>query len=217
MTWKFWKLFNAAHAAKEVAMGDNNAANPPAQSGGLNEEQVTSIFEKIVTKQLQPLAATIQGITETQKSQAESLGKLTDGLKAIESTAGKGAKPDEIAKLVADQLKAQQDQQAQQAAASTKKADVRKRVVEAKLKGVPDSLLASLPDTDDEKVLTEAADSLRKTIEGLPGVKLADVGGVSKEGGAAAGSDTTAKITPANSGLAPGVAAYADSLKIPGK
>lgn len=177
MNWKFWKFFNGADAPKEVAMGDNNAATPPAQSGGLTEEQVTSIFEKIVTKQLEPLAKTIQGITETQKTQAENLGKLTEGFKSVEASAGKGAKPEEIAKLVADQVKAMQTQDAANAAATAKKADVRKRVVEGKLKGVPDALLGSLPDTDDEKVLTEAADALRKTLESLPGAKLPDIGG----------------------------------------
>jgi hypothetical protein len=193
-------------------MSDNNGATPPAASGGLSKDDVQKLVADALSQALGPIGKTLTALADGQKSLVESNAKLTDGLKAVQESAGKGAaKPEDVAKLVADQLAAQQVKKAEADAAGAKKADVRKRVVEAKLKGVPAELLGSLPDTDDEKALGEAADGLRKQIESLPGVKLPDIGGVSKDGGATPGAAAEAQAK-AGSGflkMAPGIPAAA--------
>jgi hypothetical protein len=201
------RFFTPATAGEtEIAMSDTpTTATPPAASGGLSESQITKIIGDVVAQAIKPIGELVGKLSEGQKAQGEAIGKLSQGVK-----------PDDVAKAVADQLASHQATQATAAAASQKKADLRKKVIETHLKGVPDTLV-NLPDTDDEAALTAAATALRKTLEGLPGVKLPNVGGVSNDGGATPAAGVTAdKYTPANSGLSAGVAKYASGLKLPG-
>ena len=101
-------------------------------------------------------------------------------------------------------------------AAKATKAEIRKKVIAARLPGVPEALI-NLPDSDDEKTLNEAADKIRGDIEKMPGVKLADVGGVAKDGGTTPANPSQApKFTPANSDLSAGAAKFASEMKLPG-
>lgn len=182
-------------------MGDapNPTATPPATSGGLTKEDVAALF----TEALKPFATVITQLTEGQKALQEAAKTATSGLKA-----------DDVAKLVATQLAAHQEAQAASTAKSQAKSALREKVIAAKLPGVPKGVLASLPDTEDEAVLTAAAEALRKDLEGLPGVKLADIGGAAKDGGTTPAKETP-KAIGANSGLASGTAKFASEIKLP--
>lgn len=164
----------AVAGESESTMSESSTqATTPAASGVLTLEQVQ-----------QAIAAALAPVTETITKLGESQVKLQEGLDGVAKTASASAvNPEELAKLVNEQLATQAKTQAEADAANAGKKALRQKVVEARLKGVPESLLATLPDTADEAALTAAADGLRKTLEALPGVKLEDVGGVANEGG----------------------------------
>jgi predicted component of type VI protein secretion system len=197
-----------AMAGKESAMSKETeaTATPLAPSGGMSRDEAKALF----TELLSPVA-------ESLKSLNEGHTKLADGLKHVQESAGKAASSEAVAKLVTDQLTKHQADQAASSAASQKKIDARNKAIETHLKGVPASLV-NLPDTDDENVLKEAASTLRKTIEGLPGVKLADIGGAGNDGGTPPGTATkaaeqaSARYTEKNTGLSEGACNYRNSL-----
>jgi hypothetical protein len=159
---------------KEVTVSDTpNTATPPATSGG------PSLTKADLEALLKPLAETISGVVKTvealggnHKALAESVAKISQGIKA-----------EDVAGLVTKQLAEHQAKAQADAAKAGAKADLRKKVIAARLPGVDESLLASLPDTEDEKALTDAANTLRGTIEKSFGKKFDDVGGAAKDGG----------------------------------
>jgi hypothetical protein len=140
---------------------------------------------KPVTDQVGQLAEAVKPVGALVKT-VEDLGKnvnvVADTLAKLPPAGASGTKPEEIAKLVGQEVARLQTEKATAEAANTKKAEVQKKVIDTRLKGVPASLIR-LPDTDDEKVLTEAADKIRGEIETGFKMKLDDVGGASKEGG----------------------------------
>ena len=146
------------------------------------------------------------------KSLSEGHRSLTESIAQIPAA----TKPDDVAKLVREQIAAQQAASAQATASQAAKSAVREKVVGLHLKGVPESFLKLLPDTADEAALVAAATAIRADVEKLPGVKLADVGGVAKDGGSTAGTGAaTPQYTPANTGMSDGMAKYASSIELP--
>lgn len=175
-------------------------ANPPATSGGISEERLQAMLDAAVGRATKPLQ--------------EKIDTLSTALQSVQESAGKTPKAEDVAKLVSDQLAKQQADKAAADASSAKKSEARKKVIEARLKGVPEALI-NLPDTDDEAALTAAADNVRKSIEGLPGVKIADVGGTANDGGKTPAAEPPPKYTPGNSGLTEGQATLANAIKLP--
>lgn len=180
-------------------MGDTTTttATPLANSSGITEEALQRVLGQAVTAAV-----------------AAAVKPLNEQIAQLQEAQSKAPTADALAKQIQDGLTAQQKAAADAAAVTQAKTSARQKVIDAKLKGVPDSLLGSLPDTADEAALSAAADALRKTLESLPGVKLSDVGGASKDGGAAAGS-SAARITSTNSGLTDGQAKFANEIKLP--
>src|SRR3954470_9508589 len=103
---------------------------------------------KTVTDQVGQLAEAVKPVGALVK-QVEDLGKnvgvVADTIAKL-PPAGAGTKPDEIAKLVKDQLAAEQATAATANEAKAKKDAARQKIIDAKLKGVPASLI-TLPDT----------------------------------------------------------------------
>lgn len=164
-------------------MSDESKTTPPA--GGLSEAQLASA-----------LTAALKPTQDLIAQQAKQIEALTQNQKALQESAKTPAlKAEDLAKAIGEQLDTRQKAQATETAKSQAKEALRAKVVAARLPGVPKGLLAALPDTDDEAALTTAADALRKEIESVPGVKLADVGGAAKDGGTtpAAAAQATGK------------------------
>lgn len=175
------------------------SATPPATSGGLTKEDV----QAIIADALKPLA-------ENQKILADTLAKLPPAAKEPEKKDGE-VKPltaEDVARIVAEQVKTARETDAQAAA----KQAARQKVIDAKLKGVPAEFLASLPDSADEKELTAAADKIVARVGELK-IALPDVGGASKDGGTTASQPAT----PANKApfLTEGEAKFAAGIKLP--
>lgn len=154
------------------------SATPPATSGGLSKDDVL----KIVGEALSPVTGTLKELAAGQKTLAESLSKVPAP-----------TKPEDVAKLVTDQLAAHNKAQQEATAKNEVKAAARKKIVDTQLKGVPESFLKLLPDTEDEKILAEAAAAIRKDVQALPGVKLPDVGGATADGGTTPSTQAPAK------------------------
>lgn len=179
------KSSTPADAGKEVAMSDQTTANPPAASGGVTLEQLKTFFGEAMKPISEGISALQKGyatLTETSKAHAEAISKIPQS-----------AKPEDVAKLVTEQLTAQNKAQADAQAKAAARAELVKGVAAAKLPGVPASFLKLLPDTDDETALEKAADELRASFNGM-GAKLADVGGAASS--AANGGTTPAASQP---------------------
>jgi hypothetical protein len=169
-----------ANAGEGVAMSDNNTAPPPAANGGLSKEDVAAMVKESVTA----------AVTEAVKPLQEANAGLQAELAAFKESLGK-TNVDELVKAATAKLAADQQAVADAQAAAAKKSDVRKKVISKELPGVSDAFLGTLPDTDDEAKLTEAAVALRGTIEKDFGKKLGDIGGASRDGGQAAASSAS--------------------------
>jgi len=153
-------------------------ATPPASSGGMTSEQIAKIVKDTVTA---TVADALKPITTRMDELGNNVNTVADTLAKLPPSSN--VKPEDVAKLVTDQLNQQAEAKATADAATTKKAEIRQKIIDTQLKGVPASLISSLPDTDDEAKLTAAAEAIRKDIAALPGVKLPDIGGVNKDGG----------------------------------
>lgn len=142
------------------------------------------------------------------------LGEIERNHKVLADTIEKTPTLEKLDELVAGGVKKTLEAQQATAAAASKKADVRKRVVDAELKGLtPEQLeILNLPDTDDEAALTAAAKKAATVLNAAN--KPADVGGAGKDGGTPPGKDGGAAPKPA-SNLTPGQAKLAAGIKLP--
>lgn len=141
------------------------------------------------------LQAQVAELTSKLTGAEKALAEVSAKLAAAEKALAEAPKAEDIAKAEREkiaaeqkaaaeaQAKAEQEKAAAEAAAA-KRAEARKKVVAEKLAGVPEGLI-NLPDTDDEKALTEAAEKLRGEIAKI--AKLPDLGGAGAEGGTPAG------------------------------
>ena len=182
-------LFRRAPAAaggKESAMADPIKPETPAgQQSGVDQEAM----QKAVNAAVQ--AAVQDAVAQAVKPLAEQVAAQAKPITA-----------DDVAKLVGEQFKSR-DQAAAKAAG--KKALIDK-ITKEKLGGDAD-LAALLPDTEDEAALSKAADTLAAKTK-----PKGDFGGADKGGGSLPGPGSPA---PANPHLSPGVAKFADSIKLP--
>lgn len=161
----------------------------------------------------------VKPIADNQKVIADTLAALPPAKKEEKpadaaAAAGKALTVEDVGKVVAEAIKADRTAQSQATAASEAKTAARNRVIEAKgLKNLDPLLLAGLPDSEDEAALNGAADKIVAAAN-KAGIKLADVGGVKKDGG-----DTSTAAAPAKlgvgSGLTAGQQSLANSIKLP--
>jgi hypothetical protein len=193
-------------AGKESDMAeeakDNATVTPPATSGGITKEQL----DAAIAGALGTVNKAIESLTANQKILSDTIaGQKVLSAEDVQTLIGKGLK-EGLSAEVEKTLKAKGEADA---AAAAKKA-LRDKVIGEKLKGVPASLI-NLPDSDDEKVLGEAADKLAAELNAF--AKPADQGGAAKDGGKTPGETQTAAKTIG--GMTDGAAAYAASLKQP--
>jgi len=155
-------------------MADTTGTPPAAANAG--NVDLGAILKDI---QVQTTAA----IAEAIKPFATQLADLQKGQQAVQEAVGKAIKAEDVQKAVAEAVKAQ----TAAGAVDAKKQAARQAVIAAKLKDVPEEFLAKLPDTDDPKALSEAADAIVTRVNDVMKPKLPDVGGAGKDGGTAAG------------------------------
>jgi hypothetical protein len=159
----------------------------------LKKEVATLIAESVkpVTDQVGQLAEAVKPVTALVKSVEDlttNVETVADTLSQLPPAAAKDAgkedgKPkaltlEDLTKV----LDARDQAKAGDASKAQAKAALRDKVIAAKLPGVPKSVLAALPDTEDEAALTTAADALRKDLDAA-GIKPADTKGAGGDGG----------------------------------
>jgi len=165
-------------------MADTTGTPPAAANAGTNAVDLGAIL-----KELQ--AQTAAAIAEAIKPFTTQLADLQKGQQAVQDAVGKAIKPDDVQKAVAESLKAQTAAAAVTAEVKAKKDAARAKAVEAAgIAKLDPTLLASLPDTDDEKSLTDAATKIAAAANALKSSALPDVGGTNREGGTPAGAGT---------------------------
>lgn len=164
---------------------DNTTATPPATSGGNDE--------------IAELRALVAQVAEDQKR----LGESVAGIAPLSA--------DDVKKIVAEDAARRRVADEADAAARAKKAEARAKVIAARLAGVPEGLI-HLPDSDDEAVLTAAAEKLAAQINAL--AKPGDQGGAAGEGGKTPAEQKPAAGAPLG-GMSAGAAAFAAGLKAP--
>lgn len=183
-----------------------NPSAPAGQSGGQSGAIDVAAMIKSVTQQVtQAVSQQIADITKNQQVLADTLAEVQK--KAAESPApAKGITPEEVSKLVAEQLKTR-DEAAQKTAG---KQALRDKIAKEKLGGDAD-LAALLPDTDDEAQLAKVADTLAAKV------KLAkpDFGGAASTGKDGGTTPNQGQAPALNPNLPAGVAKFAASMKLP--
>lgn len=188
----------------------------------LTMESIKAEVAKIVADAIKPIAETQTTLAGQQKVLADTLAALppAGAEKKEEKPAETKDQPkaitsDDVAKIVADAIKADREAQQQATASSAKKSAARQKTIDGKLKGVPEEFLASLPDTDDEAALNTAADKIAERVKALK-LELPDVGGAAKGGGATPGQGQSPPAR-GNVGaiLSEGAAKFAAAIKIP--
>jgi hypothetical protein len=187
------------------------ANTPPA--GGIDQKAL----EAAIAAAIAPLTVELKALAGNQKVFADTLAALPPAAeKGKEKEAGTGKDKEEPLTLakIQELLDKRDEAKNALAAKSETKTALRSKVIGAKgLKELDPMLLAGLPDTDDEAVLTAAADKL-VAVANKSGIKLADVGGVKKDGG---DTSTAAANVPKQigSGLSDGQQKLASSIVLP--
>lgn len=191
----------------------NNAAGTDA--GKIDVAAITKTVTEQVTAALK---SKIDELVNNQKVLADTLAAdkkaAQDAATAEAQKAAKSdgeSKPealtaDAVQKLVSEAIAADRKAQAEAAAKNGAREALVAKVVKEKLGG--NANLGALLAGDDEASLAAAADKLAAEIK----TYKPDFGGAAKEGGTPPGGDAK---QPLSGNLSPGVAAFANSIKLP--
>ena len=141
------ELRTPANAGEGVAMpdGTTNTATPPAASGGITLDQFNAALNTAIGAATKPLL--------------DKIAALETGLASVKDAAGKAGTPEAVAKLVADQLTAQNAKQTAAADLAAK----RTAFIADTLKGVPAIYAGKLG--DDPAMWADEAKTIRETFQ----------------------------------------------------
>jgi len=174
---------------------------------------------KPLQDQVTALTTNFKSVADNQKVMADTLAALPPASKEKKEEKKEEAKSlgaDDVTRIVSEAIKADRTAQAQASASSEKKTAARNKVIAAKgLNDLDPLLLAGLPDSEDEAALTAAADKIVAAAN-KAGIKLADVGGVKKDGGETKGEKKDVP-KPVGSGMSDGQQKLASAIVLPGQ
>lgn|GEM_PF-3941767 len=191
-------------------MADGTTATP-AGNAGVDVQEITkavtaavlAAMPAMVTKAVEPIGTQIADLTKANQA-------ITEKVNAFKP--GEGLTTDAVAKLVSDQLAANNKAAQDSAANNTARQAMIDKIVTEKLGGRAG--FGKLLTGATEQELNAQADAIAAEAKALK----PDFAGGSKDGGDASVVTQTTTTTNNNlKGLSPGVAKFAESIKLPGE